>query len=96
MPRYIILCNWTEQGAKGARDTVKRARAAATALEKLGGKLVQCFWTLGQYDLVLIADAPDEATITALGLQIGVLGNVRTCTLRAFDEGEMETILKKV
>jgi uncharacterized protein with GYD domain len=96
MARYIMLLNWTEQGIKGAKETVKRARAAAAALEKAGAKLVQGFWTLGQYDLVLIVEAPNDETITALGLQIGMLGNVRSCTLRAFDEKEMEQILKKL
>ena len=96
MPRYVILSNWTDQGVKAAKDTVKRARAAGAAIEKLGGKLVDCFWTLGQYDLMLIVEAPDEQAVTAFGLQTGMLGNIRSCTLRAFDEKEMEGILKKL
>ena len=96
MARYIMLLNWTDQGVKGARDTIKRAKAAAGAFEKAGGKLVQCLWTLGQYDLVLTVEAPSDEAITALGLQLGMQGNVRSCTLRAFDEKEMEQILKKV
>jgi hypothetical protein len=35
-------------------------------------------------------------TVTALGLSVGKLGNVRTETLCAFDKTGMEAILKKV
>ena len=96
MPRYILLSNWTDQGVKNAKDTVKRAQAVAQAFEKAGAKLVQVYWTLGQYDLALIAEAPNDETLTALALQAGMAGNIRSTTLRAFDEGEMEQILKKI
>jgi uncharacterized protein with GYD domain len=96
MARYVILCNWTEQGVKNAKETVKRARAAAGAFEKAGGKLNQVFWTLGQYDLVIIAEAPNDEALTAINVQLAMLGNIRSSTLRAFDEGEMEKILQKV
>jgi uncharacterized protein with GYD domain len=96
MARYVILCNWTDQGVKNARETVNRARAAAGAFEKVGGKIVQTLWTLGQYDLVLIAEAPSDEAVTAVGVQLGMLGNIRSHTLRAFDGAEMEQILKKV
>ncbi len=96
MARYIILLNWTEQGARGAKDTVKRAAAARQLFEKAGAKLSQCYWTLGQHDLVLVTEAPGDEVITALGIQLGMVGNVRSSTLRAFDEKEMEQILKKV
>jgi uncharacterized protein with GYD domain len=96
MPQYIILSNWTDQGAKNAKETVTRARAAAAAFEKAGGKLLHTFWTLGQYDLVLIAQAPSDEVLTALNVQLAALGNIRSSTLRAFDATEMEQILKKV
>jgi uncharacterized protein with GYD domain len=96
MARYVLLLNWTEQGVKAAKDTVKRAAAVRQAFEKAGAHLKEVYWTLGQYDLVLTAEAPNDEVITALGVQAGMLGNVRTTTLRAFDEKEMEQILKKV
>jgi uncharacterized protein with GYD domain len=96
MARYILLSTWTDQGIRASKDTVKRAAAARQIFEKAGAKLHQVLWTLGQYDLVLIAEAPSDEAITALSLQLGQLGNVRCCSLRAFDEREMEQILTKV
>jgi uncharacterized protein with GYD domain len=56
----------------------------------------ELYWTLGSYDIVAIVEAPDVETITAIGLSIGKLGNVRTETLRAFSKAEMAAILNKV
>jgi uncharacterized protein with GYD domain len=96
MAQYVMLLNWTEQGVRAAKDTVKRAASARQAFEKAGCRMREIYWTLGNYDLVITADAPSDEAITALGLQLGALGNVRTTTLRAFGESEMEQILKKV
>ena len=56
----------------------------------------EAFWTLGQHDVVAIVEAPDDLTMTAVGLSLGTLGNVRTQTLRAFSEAEMKTIIGKM
>jgi len=42
-----------------------------------------------------VAEAPDDETITAVALELGSLGNVRTTTLRAFGRSEIEAIIKK-
>lgn len=95
MARYFLLLNWTDQGVKNAKDTVTRAKAAQQVLEKMGGRLLDTAWTLGQYDLILSVEAPDDETMTAFGITLGKLGNVRTQTLRAFGESEMQKILQK-
>lgn len=96
MAQYVMLLNWTDQGARAAKDTVKRAAAARQAFEKAGARVRDVFWTMGQYDVVITADAPNDETISALSMQLGALGNVRSCTLRAYDEKEIEQILKKI
>lgn len=96
MPQYVLLTNWTDQGIRAAKDTVKRVAAARQAFEKLGARIKDFYWTLGSYDCVVVVEAPSDEVMTTLGLQLGALGNVRTTTLRAFNEKEMEQILKKV
>jgi uncharacterized protein with GYD domain len=92
---YVHLINWTEQGVSNFRDTGKRADAFKELVQKQGGTLKSIFWTLGSYDIVAVVEAPDDETITALALQVSALGNIRTTTLRAFDRGEFEAIIKK-
>jgi uncharacterized protein with GYD domain len=96
MARYIALLQFTDQGIRNVKDTTKRAAAAAEMGSKLGVKLVESYWTLGQYDVVLVLEAPDDETVTAFALKLGSLGNVRTQTLRAFGAAEMESILAKL
>ena len=93
MPAYITLVNFTEQGIKDAKNSVNRLRVVEKAMEAVGGRKIGAWWTLGQYDLVLIAEGPDDETATRLLLQIGMQGNARTTTMRAFSEEEMERIV---
>jgi uncharacterized protein with GYD domain len=54
------------------------------------------WWTLGQYDVVCTLEAPDDEAITRAGLALGMQGNVRSTTLRAFDETEMARIIQSL
>jgi uncharacterized protein with GYD domain len=59
----------------------------------MGGKVVDVYWTLGQYDLVAIAEAPDDETAAAIAVKQGSLGNVRTLTMRAFGKDAIQKII---
>jgi uncharacterized protein with GYD domain len=96
MPIYITLIQWTDQGVRTSHDTVQRARAFRGDVERRGGKLLSIYWTQGHYDLVATVEAPDDQTAMATVLAVCGLGNVRTETLRAFTETEMESILQQV
>jgi uncharacterized protein with GYD domain len=96
MATYLVLVNFTEQGIRAVKDTTKRAQALQDTAKKVGATVKATFWTLGQYDAFCIVEAPDEASITAFGLSVGALGNVRTQTLRAFTAEEMTKILGKM
>ena len=96
MPTYIVLASFTEQGIRNVKDSPKRSDAFKEMAKKSGATVKELFWTLGQYDIVTIVEAPDDETMTALGLSAGKLGNVRTQTLRAFTPTDMKSILDKV
>jgi uncharacterized protein with GYD domain len=96
MLTYIALSNFTDQGIRNVKDTTKRADAVKEAAQKFGAKMTQIYWTQGQYDLVAFIEAPDEKSATAFALAIGMAGNVRTQTLRAFTSEEMNEIVGKL
>ena len=96
MSTYIVLGNFTEQGVRGVRDTVKRAEAFKALAKQHGATVREIYWTLGAHDIVTVIDAPDAESVTALGLATGSLGNVRTQTLRAFNASEMTKIIGKL
>jgi uncharacterized protein with GYD domain len=95
MATYILLGNFTEQGIHNIKDTTKRADAMCAAAKKMGIAVKGVYWTLGQYDAVVVYDAPDAAAMTSLALSIGALGNVRTQILPAFTEEEIGPIVAK-
>ena len=96
MATYIVLTTFTEQGVRGIKETTKRADAVKEAARKFGVTAKEFYWTLGAYDVVVVFEAPDDASMTALGLAIAALGNVRTQTMRAFSREEMNGILAKL
>ena len=96
MSTYVCLIQFTDQGIRNIKDTVKRGDAAMAEAEKMGMKIVDEFWTMGAYDAVVVLEAPNDETMSAFSLKIGSLGNVKGHTLRAFGRNEMEDILAKI
>jgi uncharacterized protein with GYD domain len=96
MPKYVVLYRFTEQGAKGIRGTVERARQTREEQEKRGFKVQALLWIQGPYDLLSIVDAPSEEAMMGGMVNIVSAGNVTSTTMRAYDEKEMADILKKV
>lgn len=96
MATYIALCNFTDQGIRSVKDTVKRADAVKEAAAKFGAKMPQIYWTQGPFDLVTLIEAPDDASATAFGLAIASAGNVRMQTARVFSRDEMASVLAKL
>lgn len=96
MATFITTIKFTQQGIKGIDETTKRAAALKSAAKKLKVKVTDIYWTLGDHDGVLIFEAPNDETATALLLHLGAAGNVHTSTVRAFTSAEMDKILTKV
>jgi uncharacterized protein with GYD domain len=95
MTTFITLLNFTDQGIKNVKDSPERYEAFKAMAENLGVTVKDIYYTVGQYDLVLIVEGDDEAATAAL-LKVGSLGNVRTQTLRAFSVEEMRKIIAMV
>ena len=96
MATFLALLNFTDQGIRSVKDTTKRAAAARELAKAAGINMKEIYWTLGQYDLAVIFEGPDDADMTAFGLTLGMAGNVRSQTLRAFSADEMEAIISKM
>jgi uncharacterized protein with GYD domain len=96
MATYVVLTNWTNEGARAAKETVARSEQVRQLARRLGGDVKQIYWTLGRYDLVAITEAPDDETAAAIGVAVAGSGAVRSETLRAFDADEMSAILAKL
>ena len=96
MSNYVLLIDWTEQGIKNVKDTVKRAKSFEGAIEKAGGKSLGFYYTIGRYDMVAVVQAPTDEAIASVLFSLGSLGNVRTETLKAFSTDEAANIIEKL
>ena len=68
MVTYVVLAKFTDQGAKTAKDFPKRAEAFKQMAKTFGVTVKDIFWTQGRYDIVIVVEAPDEPSATALNL----------------------------
>ena len=96
MPSYVVLANFTDQGIRTVKDTTKRANAFREMAKKMSAEVKNIYWTLGRYDVVLTLEAPNDETAAAVLAKAGSLGNLKSHTLRAFSEKEMDQILAKI
>ncbi|MBI2965542.1 MAG: GYD domain-containing protein [Chloroflexi bacterium] len=93
MPSYLALVNWTEQGIKSVKDSPRRLDQAKKLIEGAGGRMIFFYMTMGQYDLVTLYEVSNDEAAARVSLQLGMGGNVRTTTLKAFTEEEYRKII---
>lgn len=96
MTTYVMLTQWTEQGMRQVKDSPKRLDIAKRALEEMGGSFKAFYMTMGTYDIVAVYDAPDDAVAARLSLMLGMQGNVKTTTLKAFPEPAYREIVNSL
>jgi len=95
MATYIALVNFTDQGIRNVKESPKRFGVALKMAKSMGVTIKQGFWTMGQFDMVIVAEGAEDAIATWM-FKVGSLGNVRSCTLRAFAPEEMKKIVAKI
>jgi len=93
MPTYITLLNFTQEGIEKIKDGPARLDAAKAAAKAAGGELKAFYLVMGQYDAVVISEAPSDEAFAANILAIGMGGTIRTETLKAFPEAEYRKII---
>ena len=96
MPTYMMLLNYTQQGIKNIKQGPERLDAAKQAFKDGGAEIKDFYLTMGQYDIVVVAEAPSDETMAKIILAIGSYGNVKTETFRAFTEGEYRNIVSEL
>ena len=96
MAMYVSLIQFTDQGIRNVKDTVKRGEATMAEAEKMGMKIIEECGRWALTTVVALFEAPDDETMTAFACKVSSLGNVKTQTMRAFRKEEMEGILAKI
>jgi uncharacterized protein with GYD domain len=93
MPTYIHLVRFTQKGIENIKEGATRLDTVKQAYKAMGAEVKAFYLVMGQYDGVVIVEAPNDETIAKISLASGTRGTVRTETLRAFTEEEYRKIL---
>ena len=93
MAKYISLVKYTGKGAENVKDSPKRLDAFKQLCESMGAKVDGFYLTMGRYDMVVIVDAPDPATLAKILLTTTSGGAVSSETLPAFTEAEYGKVI---
>lgn len=96
MPTYLSLVEYTQDGIKHVEDSPDRLDAAKSLAEELGGEVTDFYLTMGQYDIVVVSEFPDDETYAQFALNVGRRGAVTTETLKAFPEDEYRDIIHEL
>ena len=96
MPTYVTLLKWTDQGIRNIKESPRRLEAARETMREAGGNLRDFYMVMGEYDLVIVGEAPDDETYARIMLSIASRGSVSTTTLKAFSEEEYRRIIASV
>jgi uncharacterized protein with GYD domain len=96
MPTYVSLLKLSHQGITTIKDGPSRLDSARETLREFGAEIKDFYFTMGQYDIIVVTEAPDDAAVAKGLLAIASGGNVTTQTLRAFREDEYRDIVGAV
>ena len=96
MPTYINLVSWTDQGIRNIKEAPQRIEAYKKGVEAAGGRVIGFYFTMGRYDIVTIVDLPGDEAQAIVALSTASKGNVRTETLKAFNDDQFRNILTRV
>jgi uncharacterized protein with GYD domain len=97
MAKYLLTGSYSADGAKGLikEGGSKRQQAVTAALSSVGMTVEAFYFALGQDDIVLIADAPDHLTVTALALAVNSAGALKLSTTVLLTPSDVDAAVKK-
>jgi uncharacterized protein with GYD domain len=96
MSKYLIQVNFTTEGLKGLQKEggTGRVPAVKKLFESLGGKLEAFYYALGDTDVVIIAELPDNVSVTAGAIATIASGAARTRTTVLLTPEEVDRAVK--
>ena len=83
MSLYVMLSTLSESGRKVLRGRPGWIRKVNADVRRMGARVVSQYAVLGPYDFVTIIEAPDNATISRVSVELGARGGVAGMTMAA-------------
>ena len=96
MPKYLFQCSYTTEGLKGLlKDGGSKRREVVEQLLKAHGATLEAFYfALGDDDVIIISDAPDNVGVTAISLAVNASGAIKVKTTVLLTPAEVDQAAK--
>jgi len=95
MAIYVMLTKLTGEGRRTVKEKPERIKEVNKEVEAMGVKILSQYSLLGPYDFVNIFDAPDNATVSRVAVELGARGTLETLTMAAMGLDDFINTLKK-
>jgi uncharacterized protein with GYD domain len=95
MPTYVMLTKLTTWGRKSIKERPERIKEVNKEVEAMGVRIIGQYAVLGPYDFVNILDAPDDAAVSRVAVELGSRGTLETMTMSAITLNEFVANLSK-
>jgi uncharacterized protein with GYD domain len=97
MPKYLYRGSYTQQGVKGLlKEGGTSRRATIEALAKgMGGSVEAFYYALGEDDIYVIVDLPDQTAATAISLAVAAAGSAELSTVVLITPEELDEATKR-
>ena len=97
MPKYLIQASYVGEGLKGLikEGGTSRRNTVAGVIEGMGGKLETFYYAFGDYDVIGIADMPDNVSTVAFSLAVNASGGINARTIVLITPEEIDAATKK-
>jgi uncharacterized protein with GYD domain len=95
MPTYVMLTKLTTWGRKSIKERPERIKEVNKEVEAMGVRITGQYAVLGPYDFVNILDAPDDAAVSRVAVELGSRGTLETLTMSAITLNDFIANLSK-
>jgi uncharacterized protein with GYD domain len=96
MPIYVSLVQFSTEGVTTMKDHgVSRSDAVQRNIESLGGRLLNAYYCLGEYDVVAVLEFPDNKTAMKAALLNSSLGHIKITTMPALSRDDWRNLLQE-
>jgi len=91
---YITLWKYTRDGLIDIKHTPERFEVVKQIYNKNGGRLIEAYALIGPYDIMTIAELPNELALATAILQICAKGRVTAQTITALPMSDFFEAIK--
>ena len=97
MPKFLVVADYTTEGAKGVQSKGGSARVAAVkqAVEGLGGTVEAFYFAFGSHDAYVISELPDNESAAALAIAVNTSGGATVETIVLLTPEEVDAAAQK-